>query len=356
MNNIVPLSERIERFKAYYKMKNDRKLLGFFIGSEFPLKRYAAAHNLPENRPLVPDDFNAAEYAKDCMRLFKLYESFGGDFIWGGSAFWGIPWVEAALGLDIIADHNAGSIHSVPVTDVKKLISSINMTNENPWIKKIKDFLKFLRVESNGSFPIGITRMRGISDLLAAIYGGENFLYRMLEEPDEVLEVCEVLTKFWIIFAHIQLNNIPEFHGGIGSFYYNLWVPKGTVWLQEDAVALLSPQLFNTFIKPFDDKIVKAFDGCIIHQHPGGYMPSKDYMGMGVTALEIHVDDGGLRAKNLYSMHMEVLNRKPLLIWGKLTEGDLDHIFNNLPDKGVAVQAVVDNRTEAERIFRKYIG
>jgi hypothetical protein len=356
MTAVISVSDRIERFKAYYNMENDRKLLGFFVGSEFPLKRYEEAKNLPEHRPLAPEDFSADGYAKDCSRLFDLNESYGGDFIWGASAFWGIPWVEAAMGLDIIADHISGSIHSRPVSDVGNLVRSLNMTLNNKWTKKLVEFLKVLNCESGGRFPIGITRMRGISDLLAAAYGGEEFLFKMLEEPDEVHEVCEILTNFWITLANVQLDNIPEFHGGIGSFYYNLWVPKRTVWHQEDAVALLSPELFDTFIRPCDEKIVAAFNGCIIHQHPGGYMPSKTYMDMGVTALEIHVDDGGQRAEDLYERHMEVLSRKPLLIWGKLTDEDLDYIFEKLPDRGLAVQAVVETREEAERIFLKYIG
>ena len=39
----------------------------------------------------------------------------------------------------------------------------------------------------------------------------------------------------------MQIERIPDFHGGVGSFYYNAWAPKGTIWHQEDAAALLSP-------------------------------------------------------------------------------------------------------------------
>ena len=116
-------------------------------------------------------------------------------------------------------------------------------------------------------WPIATTRMRGISDLLSLLYGGKEFIFALMEKPDEVLEVCEKLTEFWISFGRMQIERIPLFHEGIGSFYYNCWAPAGTIWLQEDAASLLSLELYQTFIKPWDERIVEAFEGCIMHLH-----------------------------------------------------------------------------------------
>ena len=76
------------------------------------LRRYRASASLPSDRPLTPEDFAVEPYLDDCDRLFELHEACGGDFIWSASAFWGIPWLEAALGCPILADHSTGSIHA----------------------------------------------------------------------------------------------------------------------------------------------------------------------------------------------------------------------------------------------------
>ena len=102
-------------------------------------------------------------------------------------------------------------------------------------MNKTVEFLVKMAERSKGRWPIGTTRMRGISDLLSSLYGGENFIYAMLEQPDELRCVCEKLTDFWIEYGKLQMENIPLFHNAVGSFYYNLWAPAGTIWHQEYA-------------------------------------------------------------------------------------------------------------------------
>lgn len=348
------IKERVEHFKKFYKQENKRPLFGFYIESEYPLFRYKAAENLTQDRPLQPEDFQVKEYLDDCDRLFQLHEDCGGDFIWSGSAFWGIPWLEAALGCPIFADHSTGSIYTKPPENFTGSEFIPQFDQSNPWIKKTEEFLTAMRERSKGRWPLGTTRMRGLSDLLSALYGGEQFVFAMMEKPGEVKRVCKKLTDFWIKYGEFQLQRIPPFYGGVGSFYYNMWAPAGTVWYQEDAAALLSPDLFNEFIRPWDEKIVESFPGCIIHQHPTGYLPTEAYIEMGMTALELHVDEAGPAARELYDRHMQILEEKPLLIWGNLSQDDLDWVFQELPPEGLAIHKVVDSVAEAHHLWEKY--
>ena len=349
------IQERVSLFQKYYRFANERPLLGFFAGSEYPLHRYNAPHNLPEGRPLVPDDFDVTPYLDDCDRLFDEHEACGGDFIFSASAFWGIPWPEAIVGCNIIADHASGSIHSEKPSDFKGPDDIPSFDPKSPWAAKAAEFIKAMAQRSAGRWPIGTTRMRGISDLLSALYGGQEFLFAMMEKPDEVKAVCEKLTEIWIGFGKLQLEHIPLYHGGVGSFYYNMWAPVGTIWHQEDAAALLSPELYDEFIRPYDEKIVDAFDGCIMHQHPTGFVPTDFYLNMPFTCLELHIDHGGPSAEQLYETHIKILAKKPLLIWGDIPEKDLDWIFDKLPAKGLAVMTVVDGADQAAAIWNKYI-
>ena len=350
------IEERVELFRKYYRFANDRPLLGFFVGSEYPLHRYNAPHNLPENHPLAPSDFDISPYLDDYDRLFDEHEACGGDFIFSASVFWGIPWLEAIVGCDIIADHTSGSIHSEKPPDFKGPDDIVSFDTESPWAMKTFEFIKAMAQRSNGRWPIATTRMRGISDLLSALYGGQEFLYAMKEKPDEVKAVCEKLTKIWIEFGKLQLEHIPLYHDGIGSFYYNMWAPAGTIWHQEDTAALLNPALYDEFIRPYDERIIAAFDGCIMHQHPTGYVPTDFYLEMNFTSLELHIDKGGPSAEQLYQTHLKILKKVPLIIWGDIPEKDLDWIFSKLPAKGLAVITVVNGPEQAADIWEKYIG
>jgi len=350
------IAERVERFRRLYHRTNERPLLGFFVGSDYPLRRYRASDNLPINRPLKPEDFEVAPYLNDCDRLFDLHEGCGGDFIWSASAFWGIPWLEAALGCPIYADHSSGSIHAKPPPDFASPDPIPEFDANSPWMRKAVEFLVRMAERSGGRWPIGTTRMRGISDLLSALYGGSDFILAIMDRADEVKQVCRKLTDFWIAFGRLQLAHIPPFHGGVGSFYYNLWAPAGTIWHQEDAAALLSPQLYDKFIREHDDRIARTFASCIMHQHPTKFVPTDFYLKMPFLALELHIDEGGPSAEALYPTHTKILAQKPLVIWGNISERDLDWIFKKLPPAGLAVMTAVESPEQAGAIWQRYLG
>jgi hypothetical protein len=350
-----PVTERVRRFREFYARQNDRPLLGFFVGSEYPLHRYSASQNLPDDTPLHPDALSVEPYLDDSDRLFEIHEACGGDFIWSASAFWGIPWLEAAVGCSVYADHETGSIYTQPPHSFSGPDDIPVFDAESGWEGKVVEFITELASRSGGRWPIGTTRMRGITDLLSAVYGPQAFVLAMIDRPAEVRAVCRRLTDFWLAFARIQLEYIPAFHGGMGSFYYNMWVPAGTVWHQEDAAALLSPQLYEGLIREHDERIVRSLPNCVLHMHPTSYLPIDSYLKIPFLAFELHIDEGGPRARQLYDVHRRILESRPLLIWGKLSDDDLEWIFSKLPSSGLAVMQVVEDDVQAGHVWRKYM-
>ena len=348
------IEARLELARWFLRRENRRPLFGFFKGSEYPLFRYPFSRSLPEGRPLLPGDFAVDAFAEDCEKLFEEHEACGGDLIYTACAFWGIPWLEAALGCPVFADLNTGTISSIPPDDFNS-DTLCDYTEYNPWMELMIAMLDTLAERSAGRFPLGTTRMRGIADLLSALYGPECFILRIFDNPDEIKRVSGNLTEFFIMCGKTQLRHIPGFHNGIGSFYYHLWMPPGTIWHQEDAAAMLSPELYAEFIEPCDRKIMNAFEQVAIHQHPVGYLPVDKYLDMGMNVFELHIDSGGPGARELYQTHLNILAHKPLLIWGNIPERDLDWIFAKLPPCGLAVNTVVESPRQAEILWRKYV-
>ena len=72
-------------------------------------------------------------------------------------------------------------------------------------------------------------------------------------------------------------------------------------------------------------------------------------------ALELHIDEGGPSAEELFETHRMILERKPLIIWGDIPKTDLDWIFSKLPAQGLAVITVVDCPQQAEAIWNRYL-
>jgi len=355
-DGFLPVEERVVQFQNWYARRNDRPLLGFFLGSDFPIHRYPTARVLPEHRPLRAEDFDVDGYVRDSQALFEAHEACGGDFIWAATAFWGIPWLEAMLGCPIYADHASGSIYSEPPSDFTGPDSLPEFDPDGDWARLMDRFFRALANGAPPGMPLAPTRMRGVSDLLAALYGREEFVFAMMERPGEVRETTRRLTEFWLDCARFQLERIPAFHGGIGSFYYSVWAPPGTVWLQEDAAALLNPALFEKFIAPCDRRIAGELRGCILHLHPVGYVPLEPCLDMPFHAIELHRDSGGPNVTALRPLHERILARKPLLVWGKMPRDELDAPFDVLPSGGLAIQLVVETPEEAREAWASAFG
>ena len=162
--------QRIQQFDSFYRRENKRKLLGFFCGSEYPLFRYPSLH-LPEGRALRAEDFSVDAFLQDCESLYSGREECGGDAVFCGSAFWGIPWLEALMGSEIYADYQTGSLYAK-----KPKRANLEFDENNEWAILCERMLKGLQKLSAGRFPLATTRMRGISDLLANLYGEEEFI------------------------------------------------------------------------------------------------------------------------------------------------------------------------------------
>ena len=77
---------------------------------------------------------------------------------------------------------------------------------------------------------------------------------------------------------------------------------------------------------------------------------------MGFDALEIHIDAGGPSAEQLFTIHEEILTKKPMIIWGDIPETDLDWIFSKLPAEGLAVITVVDTPERSADLWERYCG
>lgn len=350
---IIPLQERLDRLTRWFNRQNERPLLGFHHGSQYPLHRHPGSMKRIPDGIVHPEDIVIEDYMEDTERLYQTYEAGGGDLVWAASPFWGVPWVEAALGCTIIADHKSGSSRSVPPVGFADNPVVSEFSPDNPWFRKLVEFYPALQKQACGRYPIAGTHMRGISDLLAALYGGEAFLMRMYEAPDEVEMVAKRLADFWLAFGKSLMERVPSFQGGTGAFFYAVWCPGRTIWMQDDATALMSPELYERFIYPHNVRIISEFEHTVMHLHPGRFIPIDHLLKSDLDVFELHIDKGGPTAEQLYETHMKVLAAKPLIVWGDLTQDDFDFILGHLPSQGLAINTVVESKQQAEAYWHK---
>lgn len=337
------------KFKRFYARQNTSALLGFFAGSEYPLYRYPrTAQSLPRGRELAPQDFDINAFVADSEALFELHKQCGGDFIYSGSAFWGIPWIEAICGLPLFVGE-AGAI------EVGKPDDDMNVAcffEENGWVRLAGDMLDALADSSGRRYPLASTRTRGVSDMLQAVIGAEDMIFAMMDEPERIKKLAHDFATVIMSFWEFEQRHIPQWQGGQGSFYYHMWTPRNTFWHQEDAASILSPALFEEFIQPENKRMLEC-GNVILHQHPSDSLPLRQNISTGYLAIELHVDTGGVPVDALAKEHELILTQMPLLIWGSIGLADL-HYVRSLPQQGLALQIKVDNPRQAQEFIKEW--
>lgn len=349
------IEETVAFMKSCYAGTNERPAMGFFLGNEYPNIRYPSYSGLPDNRPLEPDDFPVEPFLADCEKLYSEHARCPGDLFWTGTPFWGIPWIEAMLGCEIFYNRDSRSITAAPLPTTPGAGQIPDFSRDNKWVDKMVQFYSALARHSDGRYPIGTTRIRGLADILAAMLGGENFVMSAMTEPEYIHPLLEKISSFYMRLMEAQISAIPLFHGGMGSFYYYNWTPADTRWHQEDSVMLLSPQLYADLIGPYDRKIYSEGNN-ICHFHSvGGYIPYREILSLKPLAVEMHLDSGGPRARDLFPVHSEILKTTPLIIWGEFTDADFEWIFENLPPGGLILSVCASSPEEARRTWDRWM-
>jgi hypothetical protein len=98
---------------------------------------------------------------------------------------------------------------------------------------------------------------------------------------------------------------------------WGIWAPGPVVRTQADHATLLSPDMYERQILPFDLEIIRACPHCIFHIHnPGLHLAPALLEVDELDVIEVVVDPYPSEARKPYEMAMydRILERKPLIL------------------------------------------
>jgi hypothetical protein len=124
--------------------------------------------------------------------------------------------------------------------------------------------------------------LQGPMDVVELLWGSRLFL-DIVDMPDRVHALLNLVTETYIRFMQAWQQIVPPSNGQ--SVHWSM-LQKGRVMLRDDSAMNLSPQMFDEFIKPYDQRILDTFGGGAIHFCGRGdhYIESMSHM-PGLTAV-----------------------------------------------------------------------
>ena len=353
--SIQSIETKIAKYKQFWSMADvKRPLIGSDIGGYFPLDRFSISAE--EGQEISPDAVNPASYLNDYDEFLQASISVGDDLLRGVSPISAVPWMEAMLGCKVM--RGGDSIWAQELHGNWEKLLSIQLDTANPWLAKYLEFIEILQDHFRNICPVGQPILRGMSDLIAVLRGHSESIIDCYESPQEITKLIDICKNAFLKVIKEQFERIEPFQEGYFIEQYCLWAPDKIVRLQEDASALLSPDLLKQFIIEPDRFLASQFPCSFIHLHTSSLFLLDIFLEIEeLDVIQINKDASGMEVDEILPFFQKVQEAKRrLVIRGPLTREDMKLLSDNLSPNGLLIQTIVNGPSEAEDFFAAVCG
>jgi len=353
--NRQQVEKKIDKYRQFWSMSDVRRpLIGLDIGGYFPLSRFTVPAE--ENQEIRPGMIEPESYLTDYEEFLRASNSVEDDLLKGVSPISAVPWMEAMLGCTV--KRGGDSIWAQERHGSWEKLLSMKLDTENPWFAKYLEFIEILQEHFRNVCPVGQPILRGMSDLTAVLRGNSQSIMDCFDYPDETRKLVEICRNAFLQVMDEQFKRLEPFHGGYFIEQYSLWAPDRIVRLQEDASALLSPELLSQFIIEPDRFLAARFPCSFIHLHTSSLFLLDLFLGIEeLDVIQINKDASGMKVPEIIPYFQSVQRaRKRLVIRGPITKEDMRLLSDNLSPNGLLIQTIVNSPREAEDFFKTACG
>ncbi|RKX34217.1 MAG: hypothetical protein DRP71_07870 [Verrucomicrobia bacterium] len=297
------------------------------------------------------EDLDPAKFVEDQRRYLDSSARIEDDVCRTAIPLASIPWMEAILGCPI---HSSGtSLKSKEILDDPASLSPVQFDPADPWIRKYLQFIDVYHQSFGDLYPIGQSVIRGPSDLACALLGAENATMALVMEPEAMRRLLGYITDQLEKFLCLQLQHLPVFQGGYVIGQYEIWAPQPVIRIQEDFSVLYSPQLYDEFLRPLDERLAGIVSYSLMHLHSSSLFLIDNFLEVSsIKAFQVSKDAGtDSIAAMLPGLKKIQQAERPIIIKGVFDDHDLRLIRENLSVTGLCLQPVVSNVDEAEQML-----
>ena len=297
---------------------------------------------------LAAREVDPQAFFNDYDRIVAYFEHVDDDVIRGVAPVPPFPWLEAMLGCRVqVGDE---SIWVEEGGFDYGALGDLNLAANNAWRKKYLEFAQALRDRYRDRCPVGQPILRGVSDMIAALRGTTTMVTDLYDYPGQYRRLGRMCSDLLLDLIKEQHAVTGSFQGGYVIEQFSLWAPGETIRTQEDASALVSPDLYVRFLKEEDRRLAAAFPYNLIHLHGSSLFLLKEILEIKeLNRIQINKDVGGATIeKELPFFRMVQAAGRRLLIRGKLDREDLSLLRRNLSPNGLYLQVVVEAVEETQ--------
>jgi hypothetical protein len=235
-------------------------------------------------------------------------------------------------------------------------VFGISLNRDNFYYRTIRQIAQKSTQRAHNHHFIASFALEGLTDILAGLYGTENFLIDLIQQPDKVKQASRHIARLWIeAFEDFNRLIAPANNpGGIG--WAGVWAPGSTFPMQEDASYMISPAMFQEFCLPFVAEIMDAMDYPFYHLDGVGAIPHLDCLLelKKLKAVQWQPGAGKEKLAQWYDLIRKILShRKSVQVYAAPDE--VDDLVRNVGPRGLLVICESADNGQARRLMDKYL-
>lgn len=349
------VAERQKRNLAFWeRTPQERPLIGVAVNITFPGLSFT--HQI-EDEVVSPDMIRPEVYFEDWDRTYAACEARGEELFMAASPLASVPWMEAIAGCTVRMVPESGSMWAEYPDSLPLNWRQVKFDASNAWFRKLIEFSEALAAHASGRYPVGNPILRGVSDMVAAIMGPTRMVYELLDRPERVSELAERCAEIWQCVAPALTIAKGSYLDGSCADRRRVWAPGYCLLYQEDAAALMSPNMFEQFILPHTAAVLRPYDYTVIHTHSDTLRIVGEVLSdlCELSAIEVLLDPSGPQGQALIPVFKRILAKKSMIICGEMPLDLIELFWRELPDAGLCLQPKVDNEKEGDLLFQQML-
>jgi len=343
--------KKIEGYKKWWARDSvSRPLVGFSYKSWLPLNEFKASASWPQDAPLTPDMIVPEDFMDDQEHLLREGETIDDDILRGASPSQTVFWCCGTLGAKMCV--MPGNVVPVDRSLSWEEAAGIGLDRESPWYKKYMEFIDVLVERSASRYPVSHGTLVGPLDYMVNIRGHEQAVIDLMLEPEKASPMLERMGDFFIDITRDAWKRIPRFYDGWFDAQYQIWAPGPICRLQEDAIAVLSPDLYNRLLKPIDERISNTFPSAFMHLHATSMIVLDHILEIDkLRCLEVNNDVGGPPVSWLIPYLKKIQKaERSLVVRGSFSEEEMKRLMGELDSRGLYLYLMVENEAEIDKL------
>jgi 5-methyltetrahydrofolate--homocysteine methyltransferase len=259
--------------------------------------------------------------------------------------------MSACIGGDfVLAESTIWFDRNPIITNWEKVPKILFDDNSEMW-KLTYELTKMLGKESLGRYHTSISDIGGSLDIVASLRGTLELLYDLVDYPEQVKKVHLVVEEIWKEVYTLLYNESIKYQEGMTS-WMPIWCKKRYYPLQCDFCAMISPDMFDEFVKPSLVSQTEWLDHSIYHLDGPGEVCHLDSLLdiQRLDAIQWTPGDGRrpISDEFYFDMYNKILRSGKGLVLFSVPLSGLENLLKNISTKGLYINMSVESDEEAE--------